>query len=380
MITIKNKTLLEYLLLISIIGVFSACFHAMNVLHNLPLHIAYNDIWAFYGKAKEEGMPYIDKKIEYPVITGLFIQFMGVLGQDYGGYYFYSSLFLILFAITATYFMLKTIERENQKRLVIFWILAPSMFFFLIYNWDIIAVLFVVIAFYALKQDMDNLASLFLALGFSSKFFPVIYLLPLLLKKNRIHEWAQIIGVFVMTTLVINIFFMLSNFDGWYYFFIFNRVRPPNPDSIWEAVKSLFNFGFSIARINMISFLAFLISSTVLVWTFRHESTLKLCFILTLTMLIVNKILSPQYFLWLLPFYVLLPLVEKKTFYTLELSNLIAFFGIMFYYGTGVITFHYLFNFFVIVRHIILIFLLMKTLDANSILRKLAQKLRDIKK
>jgi len=62
------------------------------------------------------------------------------------------------------------------------------------------------------------------------------------------------------------------------------------------------------------------------------------------------------------------------------LSNLIAFFGIMFYYGTGVITFHYLFNFFVIVRHIILIFLLMKTLDANSILRKLAQKLRDIKK
>jgi len=382
----KDENVYAFLLLIAVIGVLSACFHAVNALHKLPMYIAYNDVWAFYGKATEPGLPYIDKLIEYPVITGFFIHFMGVLGQNYAGYYFQTSLFLILFATVATYILYQILEKKDEMRLVIYWILAPSMFFFLIYNWDIITVLLVIIAFYTIKQDKIYLASLFLAFGFSSKFYPIIYLLPLLLKKKEIAEWVKIIGVFGVTTLIINLFFMVSNFEGWYYFFSFNSLRPPNPDSIWRVINFFLHYWLSVSQMNMLSLCLFATSSIILMWKFRRESTIKLCFIMTLVFLLFNKILSPQYSLWLLPFFVLLPQLEKRVFYALELSNLIVFFTIIIYYNWhavsdlyGLITVNYLYicSFFVIIRHFVLIFLLMKTLDANSFLRNFVQKLKE---
>ena len=381
----KDENVYVFLLLIAFIGVLSACFHAVNVLHQLPMHIAYSDILAFYGKATEPGLPYIDKLIEYPVITGFFIHFMGVLGENYAGYYFQTSLFFILFATAATFVLYQFLEKKDEKRLVIYWILAPSMFFFLIYNWDIITVLLVIIAFFAIKQDKDYLASLFLALGFSSKFYPIIYLLPLLLKKKEIVEWVKIIGVFGVTTLIINLFFMFSNFEGWYYFISFNSLRPPNLDSIWSAIDLFLHYGLSISRMNMLSLFLIATSSIVLMWKFRHESTIKLCFTLTLVFLLFNKVFSPQYLLWLLPFFVLLPQLEKRVFYALEISNLIVFFTITFYYnmhdviylyGLTAVNYLYICSFFVIIRHIILAFMLLKILDADLVFRKILQEVK----
>ncbi|MFX1518586.1 MAG: glycosyltransferase 87 family protein [Promethearchaeota archaeon] len=383
----KDENVYVFLMLIAFIGVLSAYFHAVNALHKLPMHIAYSDILAFYGKATEPGLPYIDKLIEYPVITGFFIHFMGVLGENYVGYYFQTSLFLILFATAATFVLYQFPEKKDEKRLVIYWIFAPSMFFFLIYNWDIIAVFLVIIAFSAIKQDKDYLASLFLALGFSSKFYPIIYLFPLLLKKKEIAEWIKIIGVFGVTTLIINLFFMFSNFEGWYYFISFNSLRPPNLDSIWGAIDFFLHYGLSISRMNMLSLFLIATSSILLMWNFRQEeSTIKFCFTLTLIFLLFNKVFSPQYLLWLLPFFVLLPQFEKKVFYALELSNLIVFFTITFYYNMHDVTYLYgltaanylyLCSLFVIIRHLILAFMLLKILDADLFFRKILLKLKE---
>ena len=364
----KANRLYIFLILIAAIGFLSAFIHATFPLFSDEkkwFWLAYSDIVPMHAAAHTPGIPYLNYLIEYPVITGLFIRLMGVLGRGEWQYYALTSIYLTLFAVLATYFLYQTAKSDNGKRLLTYWILAPSMLVFLIYNWDIMAVLFVIVALYLTTRDRDCLASAALALGFSCKFYPVIYLLPLLIKQRRPSDWVKIIGVFGATALAINLFFMISNFDGWYYFFSFNNARPPNPDSIW-GVAYYWIRPLSTSQINVLSLLLFAVGSAVVAWKFRRESTIKLCFALTLVFLISNKVFSPQYFLWLLPFFVLLPLrgTGKRVFYGAEVANLAVLFSFLsFYNPTG--QNHaclYAFQFFAVIRHIILAYILVRVL------------------
>ncbi len=347
------------LLLIALVGIVSTLYHTYP----------YSDIATLYNIAVEPGLPYIDKLIEYPVLTGLFIHFAGVIGQSSWGYYFLSAFLLVSFAIVATYFLYRTIEeRMNKRGVFIYWILAPSMFFFLVYNWDMIAVMFAVVALFCMSRDRDYLASVFIALGFCSKLFPVVFLLPLLLKRRRPSRWIKIIGIFSVITAAINVPFMLANFEGWYYFISFSSQRSPNPDSIWAVINSLVP-QLSITYINVISFFLLAVSYIFVVWKYRHESTTKLCLILIILFLIFNKVFSPQFLLWLLPLYVLLPMKKRWLFYILELLNIIILFVIQGYYSSAPSQQGHLLvssNIFVVLRHILLIYLLLDVLGLTS--------------
>lgn len=354
-----------FILLIAIVGMLTAYYHSTGLTPRLFGLSPSSDILTFYDKAVEPGLPYIDKLIEYPVITGLFIHAAGVLGKTYVGYYLFNSFFLIAFAIIATYLLYKSIDNKDKRVLFAYWIFAPSMFFFLIYNWDMLAIIFVVIAFYFIRQNKVVYAASFLSLGFCAKLYPVLYLLPLLLTRS-IRQWPKIIGVFVLVALAINGSFMFLNFDGWSYFISFNSQRPPNPDSIWAIVNTLVP-SLSNTQINILSLVLLLSLSLIAVWKCRHDSVIKLCFILTLIFLISNKVFSPQYLLWLLPFYVLLDMKKKGLFYALELANLIVFFTIIRHYSNSQET--VLLNIchvFVVIRHILLVCMLYYVLRRPS--------------
>jgi len=314
-----------YLLSIAIVGSLSAYYHASDITPRLFGFAPYSDILAFYDEAVAPGIPYVDKLIEYPVITGLFIHLAGVIGQTYAGYYLFNSVFLVAFAVAATYFLYLAMGNGDKRVLFPYWVFAPSMFFFLIYNWDIIAVLFVVIALCFMLRDKALRASASLTLGFCTKLYPAMYLLPLLTTRRRIGEWAKIVGAFGVVALAINGAFMLLNFDGWSYLVSFHSERAPNPDSIWAVAKVLVP-GLTVAQINVLSLVLFASASLIAVWKYRRDSIIKLCFVVTLVFLISNKVFSPQYVLWLLPFYVLLPLKNWKLFYALELANLVVYF------------------------------------------------------
>jgi uncharacterized membrane protein len=225
-----------FLAAIVAIGILSALIHA-----TFPLFVdktkwfwlAYSDIVPNQSTAHTPGVPYLDYLVEYPVLTGLFIRLMGVLGPGNWQYYALTCVCLILFAVLGTYFLYRTAKADDSKGVLCYWILAPSMFVFLIYNWDIMPVLCMIVAIYLTTKDRDCLASVALAVGFSCKLYPVLYLMPLLMKHRTATDWAKIIGAFAATALAINLFFMVSNFDGWYHFFSFNSSREPNPDSMW---------------------------------------------------------------------------------------------------------------------------------------------------
>lgn len=358
---LESHEMRRYLIGIIFIGILSGQFHQLP----LPWHIVYGDVFAFYQTALDPRVPYLEKSIEYPVLTGLFIHGMGLLGQTRMGYYFASMVFLIIFGALATALLYRITPPEKRSRLLRFWIFAPSMIIFLTVNWDIIALLFSLGAFVAIAERRPRTAALLLALGFSSKFYPILYLLPLLIGVPSLRERIKLCGVFLATALTVNLPFLITNFKGWALFFRLNSFRPPNPDSIWGVVSLLFPH-IPVAWINNIS-LALLLGGVLAVLPQRRTaSPLFLAAALTFLFLIFNKVFSPQYALWLLPFFVLTQGLRPRWFYAFEIANLGVFFTILPWLFTDISrSFIWIVAGFVILRHAALLLLFQGFLRAQ---------------
>ncbi len=370
-----GRRLQLFLAAVVLVGISSALIHAVYGLsiayRNIWATLAYSDILSMRGVAHIPGLPYLDYQLEYPVLTGLFIRFMGVLGTGNWQYYVLTCAGLIAFAALATYFLYRTMSDAGRRTFLLCWVVAPSMFIFLIYNWDIMAVLCVTVALYLAAKERDCLAAVALAFGFSCKLYPVLYLVPLLMKRRTLASWARLIGAFAVTALAINLFFMVSNFHGWYYFFSFNSTRPPNEDSIW-GLACYWIRPLTIGQVNIVSWVLFAAGAAIVVWRFRHQSTVKLWFALTLVFVLANKVFSPQYALWLLPFFVLLPDLADRAgrglFYAFELSNLAVLLGFLSHAGPAkqAEALVYAFQAFSVVRHIVLICILARIAAHSS--------------
>lgn len=374
----NSGTVRNFFFVIFVVVLLSAVFHALGFF-GAPINVVYSDLLGFYERASAPGFAYVSKPMEYPVLTGLFIEGAARIGGSRAGYYAVSVLGLLVVALCTTYPLYKCKiatadgHRLRNDELLRYWIFAPSMLVFATYNWDLIAILFSVAAFYAVTPHYDEAsrtnadstqtsrkprlgwAAFFLALGFAAKFYPALYLLPLLLSVPSWRERTKLVAIFGATALAVNLSFMLLNFDGWSYFFTLNSVRNSNPDSIWTIVRFFFR-GLDVVSINMISLALFAAGYFGMLWRFRRSPFLHLCFMATLLFLITNKIFSPQYVLWLLPFFVLLPAVKQWQFYALEGANLATFFAILpwFFFGNDIFYF-YLASPFVVLRHAMLI-------------------------
>jgi hypothetical protein len=222
----------------TIVGVLGTWFHRLP----LPWYVIYSDVWKFFSASVLPGWPYVHNAIEYPVFIGLFSRAMGVLGVTPHGYYFLSSFVLVLFALGTTYLLYRMSAPDARKRLWVYWVFAPSLFIFLTMNWDIFAAFFSVAAFYAMQKERYILASFFIGLGFSAKFYPLLYLIPLVFLARRLQDRVRVVGTFAVTVGVINAPFAILNFEGWWHFFKFNQLRDANFDS--DGSETYFSCGY----------------------------------------------------------------------------------------------------------------------------------------
>ena len=346
-----------------VVTVFSALFHWLGAIKLIPWHIGYSDIAPFFEKALEPGLPYIDKLVEYPVITGMFIQAMGSLGRTFDGYYIGSAMVLTLLTGVSSCFLLKMAHEDTHRPVLSFWALAPSMFLFSVYNWDMLTLFFVVLALYALRSQCYYRVSAFLALGFSSKFYPIIYMLPLLILTPLTRRGKLVVVlVFLLVAAAVNVPFMIAHYQGWFYFFSFNAARMPNVDSLWNVLAVVIPSLLDVHTINGISLVLFLLGSLWLCGILRKGEVEAGFFGVTLLFLLVSKVFSPQYLLWLLPFFALVLPPSRKLFYALELSNAVVLFSTLSFLfrdapGSLVTTYA-----FVVARHCFLVFIFISLL------------------
>lgn len=321
----SKKLLIVILVLIVSTISFGRSF--LGLLGVIPWHYGYSDVFNEDRINPElaKKIPYLDKPIEYPVLTGFFIYFMWYLGKNLLGYVIFTFIFLTASVIITalTLYKLCRLLEVDEKRIFWFFIFAPSLIFFGIYNWDIIAVMFMVLAMYSFYKNSYGWAALFLSFGFNAKLFPII-ILPIILLKVNFKQCIKILTIFLLTSFILNIYFIINSFDVWKATYTFHTLREPNIDSIWALTH------LDIKTINILSISLFLLSYLVLIFYHKKYEIITLSFLSMLVFLLFNKIFSPQYILWLTPFFVLSQNHEnltKKIFYSLETANLLVFFS-----------------------------------------------------
>jgi uncharacterized membrane protein len=317
---LKDKVFTRLLIIAFISYTLSFIIKVLAVKGIIPWNIGYSDTACYFFEVNHK-IPYFTFDMGYPVIIGALVYLASRFNLAFYLTFHYIVFLFCLVVSTFYLYKLSIKMKTPSKYLFIFWAFSISFFLFSFFNWDIIAVMFSLMALYYYKEQKDVLATIFAGLGFATKIYPILFLFPVLLNKKFL-DWLKIGIIFVLTYLVTNIYFIIRSFSGWYYFYQANNLREPNPDSIWGIIYRLFP-KFSISSINLTTLILLASSYFILCILFRKKDFILLSFAATILFILFNKVFSPQYILWILPFLALYG-SNIILFRALEFTNLIV--------------------------------------------------------
>ncbi|HVK35458.1 MAG TPA: glycosyltransferase 87 family protein, partial [Microlunatus sp.] len=185
--------------------------------------------------------------------------------------------------------------------------LSPALALTALVNWDLIAVALVAGALWAWARDRPVLTGVLIGLGTATKLYPLFLLGALLvvcLRRGRLPAFYTAAGAAIAAWLAVNLPAMLGDFGQWKVFWTFNDQRGPDLGSLWLVWQQR---GHTVTPglVNAVS-LAFFgaVCLGVLVLGLRARRTPRipqLALLVVTGFLLVNKVYSPQYVLWLLP-------------------------------------------------------------------------------
>jgi uncharacterized membrane protein len=250
--------------------------------------------------------------LEYPVLTGLFAWFPALVVHNDGAYLQLSALLLAPFSILSVWLLGKMVRYR-----ALLYALSPSLVWYSFHNWDLLVVAATTAAMYTWWQRRYVWCGVWLAVGASLKFWPLFFVLPLLLDRLAARDRQSAltsVGAFAGASLAINVFFVVASPRGWYAPFAFQKERAADitSNSIWYwglphlTTKDLNTLVPVLLVLGTVGACAFGW------WRAQREGGVfpfvQVCAAILAIFLLTNKAHSPQYALWLLPFFCLLRL------------------------------------------------------------------------
>jgi uncharacterized membrane protein len=147
-----------------------------------------------------------------------------------------------------------------------------------------------------------------IGLGTVMKLYPLLLLGGLLVVWGRERRWRDMVSATltgVATWVVFNAPAYVSGRHEWKVFWTFNSHRGADLGSVWLMLGQMTHHTASTHTINVVSWVFLLVwCAGVAVLGFLAPETprfAQLGFLLVVGFLLVNKVYSPQYALWLLP-------------------------------------------------------------------------------
>jgi uncharacterized membrane protein len=254
------------------------------------------------------GLRPVDGANEYPVLTGILMWLPSLVSDTPDTYLLVSVVLLAPFGLATAWLL----GRMTGRRALL-WSASPMLFLYAFHNWDLAVAAASVTGFWCWWRGRRMAAALCLGVGGALKLYPLLFLLPLVLE--RVHDGdrrgaaragAAGIGAFVLINLPLLVF----SPAGWAVAYRFQSLRKPNYDSLWGVLAQVFEL--DQATITTASTLAVIVVLAAVMWVTerraRGESPypfLPACAALLTGFLLVSKVHSPQYALWLVPLFVL---------------------------------------------------------------------------
>lgn len=286
------------------------------------LHMCYSDIPPlFTGRGFADGIfPYISaplpgqEGLEYPVLTGLFMELASKLtphGQADSTLWFFNINVVLLFICAGVTVMATALTVRRRPWDAAMVALAPGLALCATINWDLLAVALLAVGMLAWSRSMPVTSGAFIGLAAAAKFYPFLVLVPLAvlcLRAGRLAAFFKCLGAAVVAWLVVNVPFMLINFDGWAHFYEFSKTRGEDFGSIWLALTDI-GYHVQPELINNYATALFVLGSlliaVVILVARKRPRFAPTCFLIIAAFVLPNKVYSPQYVLWLIPLAVL---------------------------------------------------------------------------
>jgi uncharacterized membrane protein len=276
----------------------------------------FSDIRGFYGMHFFDGQhlwPFSEKTllgdtkvqhpVEYPALTGLIMWLLSFLVSPsdtaiYSYYRITAGLQIVLFMASA-YLIYKLVG----KKYAFYFILAPAVLYSLNRNWDIWAIAAMLLSIYLFEKKRFQLSAFMLAVSIATKFFPIVLMLPItiiFLRNKQISIFLKYSLTTLVSWLIINLPFVLINFDGWVYFYKFSAERGLGSASFYEITSIL----IPAAKFNSVHFYILNLITVIIVTYFfiKLKSVPNLAatsFFVMFGFILFNKQYSMQYVIWL---------------------------------------------------------------------------------
>lgn len=257
--------------------------------------LAYSDILALHEDrgAGQHAAPYLRDRIEYPVLLGLSMWWPSLLAPNRPGYFALTFAMLALCALGCLY-VLAAMPRANP------WAFAasPALLVYSALNWDLLALLplFAGVLLWARQRERTGTAVLTLAVW--TKFFPVLGLGVLWLKKRAPRELAPHLALFAGISLALNLPFALGARENWSWFFEYSRVREIEPSLYLLLGADPKGFAPAANFIGAATTIAAALGLAAIEWRTRRLDPLRAACALICVFFLFNKVYSPQYWIW----------------------------------------------------------------------------------
>ncbi|MBO0652376.1 DUF2029 domain-containing protein [Streptomyces triculaminicus] len=322
-------------------------------------HACYSDIPHLYsGRGFDEGLlPYFDRipqslsggmdYLEYPVLTGLFMEIAALLTPGGGTlqdrermYWFINAGMLLACTAVIAVCAARTHRRRPWDALLI--ALAPAFALTATINWDLFAVALTAAAMLMWSRGRAVAAGVLIGLAAAAKLYPALLLGPLLVlcwRAGRMRAFLGAAAAAVGAWLVVNLPVMLTydadGFhirEGWAKFYTFSQDRPVDFGSVWLFISQRTGDPLNDANdyATLLMILGCLGMAALGLCAPRRPRFAQLAFLVVALFILVNKVYSPQYVLWLVPL-AALARPKWRDFLIWQACEVMYYLGIWFY-------------------------------------------------
>ncbi|PHQ50658.1 hypothetical protein BLA24_17850 [Streptomyces cinnamoneus] len=319
-------------------------------------HACYSDIPHLYsGRGFDQGLiPYFDRipdsvsggmdYLEYPVLTGLFMEIAALFTPGGGTiqhreqvYWFVNAGMLLVCTAVIAVCVARTHRRRPWDALLM--ALAPAFALTATINWDLLAVALTAAAMLMWSRGRGVVAGVLIGLAAAAKLYPVLLLGPLLVlcvRAGRLRAFLGCAGAAVGAWLAVNLPVMFTaGFHirpGWAKFYTFSQDRPVDFGSVWLFISQ--RTGNPLDDANVYATLLMVLGCAAIaalgLAAPRRPRFAQLAFLVVALFILVNKVYSPQYVLWLVPL-AALARPKWRDFLVWQGCEVLYFLGIWFY-------------------------------------------------
>ncbi|MFD0855928.1 glycosyltransferase family 87 protein, partial [Actinomadura adrarensis] len=312
----------------------------------------YTDIYPLYyvRGLNDNKVPYFDmltgsdmEYVEYPVLSGVLMHVVNLFVQPFGdasrGMAFFNvTAFILGLLAIVTVLATAYVAGRRSLRVGLMVALSPALLLTAYINWDLLAVGLSALALMAWASRRPAWAGVLLGLAIAAKFYPLLFLGPLVLLCIRAGQWRAMGRLLTGTAVAwaaVNVPVMVLAWDGWLKFYSFSQERGVDWGSIFFFLRDRGVSGLDdTSTLNMLGTGSFLVLAFgIAVLTFlapRRPRLPQLMLLVLIAFMLPNKVWSPQYVLWLLPL-VALARPKLPAFIAWQIGEIVYFFGIWWY-------------------------------------------------